>query len=74
MLFTKITQIPIGPINVQAWGLLVGLGMLVGLFIALAEAKRKGLNKESIRCFFNFRDIFDDWWQDYVHCALLGKF
>ncbi|EKD64131.1 MAG: hypothetical protein ACD_51C00066G0003, partial [uncultured bacterium] len=31
MQFTKITEIPLGPINVQAWGLLVGLGMLVGL-------------------------------------------
>ncbi|OGJ51752.1 prolipoprotein diacylglyceryl transferase [Candidatus Peregrinibacteria bacterium RIFOXYB2_FULL_41_88] len=48
MQFTKITEIPLGPINVQAWGLLVGLGMLVGLFFALAEAKRKGINKESI--------------------------
>jgi phosphatidylglycerol:prolipoprotein diacylglycerol transferase len=48
MLFTKITQIPLGPINIQAWGFMVGLGMLVGLFFALAEAKRKGINKEAI--------------------------
>ena len=48
MLFTKITQLPLGPIHIQIWGLMVGLGMLVGLFFALAEARRKGVKAEAI--------------------------
>lgn len=48
MNFTKITELPLGPINIQIWGLMVGLGMLVGLLFALKEAKRKGVNKEAV--------------------------
>lgn len=52
MEFTKITQIPIGPMHIQAWGLLVALGMLVGLFLSIKEAKKKGLKAD------HFYDMF----------------
>ncbi len=46
MEFTKITQIPIGPIHIQVWGLLVALGMLAGLFLSVKEAKRRGIKAD----------------------------
>lgn len=46
--FTKLTTIPLGPVSIQAWGLLVALGMLFGLVVALKEAKRRHLNREAI--------------------------
>ena len=46
--FTKITDIPIGPITLQAWGVMVALGMLVGLFVALKEAERKKIKSDSV--------------------------
>lgn len=46
--FTKITDIPLGPITLQAWGLMIALGMLVGLFVALKEAERKGIKSDSV--------------------------
>lgn len=38
--FTKITEIPIGPLTIQVWGLMVAIGMVVGLWFALKEADR----------------------------------
>jgi phosphatidylglycerol:prolipoprotein diacylglycerol transferase len=52
MTFTKITTIPVGPIDIQIWGLLVALGMLAGLLYTLREAKKRKMNTE------NFIDIF----------------
>jgi len=52
MEFTKITQIPIGPIHIQVWGLLVALGMLAGLFLSIKEAKKRGIKPDY------FYDIF----------------
>lgn len=46
--FTKITDIPLGPITLQAWGVMVALGMLIGLYVVLKEAERKGLKRDSI--------------------------
>ncbi|HCW32827.1 MAG: prolipoprotein diacylglyceryl transferase [Candidatus Peregrinibacteria bacterium GW2011_GWE2_39_6] len=46
--FTKITTIPLGPIPIQAWGLMVALGMLVGLWVALKEADRRKIKREII--------------------------
>ncbi|MBI2463330.1 prolipoprotein diacylglyceryl transferase [Candidatus Peregrinibacteria bacterium] len=46
--FTKITEIQIGFLSIKIWGLLVGIGMLAGLFIALKEAQRKGVKRELI--------------------------
>lgn len=46
--FTKITEIQIGFLSIKIWGLLVGIGMLAGLFIALKEAKRKGIKRELV--------------------------
>lgn len=52
MMFSKITTIGIGPVNIQIWGLLVALGMLLGLLLTLREAKKKKMNSE------NFIDVF----------------
>lgn len=41
MSFTKIAEIPLGPITIKVWGLLVALGMIAGLLLILKEAKRK---------------------------------
>ena len=49
MTFTKVTTIGIGPLNIQIWGLLVALGMLLGLIVTLHAAK---MNTE------NFIDMF----------------
>ena len=46
MEFTKITQIPIGPVHIQVWGLLVALGMLAGLFLSIKEAKKRGIKAD----------------------------
>ncbi|MFC1655859.1 prolipoprotein diacylglyceryl transferase [Patescibacteria group bacterium] len=52
MTFEKFSVIPIGPIQIQVWGLLVALGMLVALLFTLREAKRKKMRSEP------FIDIF----------------
>jgi phosphatidylglycerol:prolipoprotein diacylglycerol transferase len=46
--FTKITEIPFGPVDIQVWGLMVAFGMLMGLAVSLEEAKRKGVNKDHV--------------------------
>src|SRR3989339_1057491 len=49
MTFTKLTEIPIyGHFSIKIWGLMVAIGMLVGLFIATKEAKRKKQNPDEI--------------------------
>lgn len=52
MTFTKITTIPVGPVDIQIWGLLVALGMLAGLLYTLRASKKRKMNTE------NFIDIF----------------
>lgn len=52
MTFDKITTVPIGPVDIQVWGLLVALGMLMGLLYTLRAAKKSKMNTE------NFIDIF----------------
>ncbi len=52
MTFEKFTVIPIGPLQIQVWGLLVALGMLFALLFTLREAKRKKMKTEP------FIDIF----------------
>lgn len=46
--FTKITDIVIGPITLQAWGVMLALGLLVGLFVTLKEAERKKIKSDSV--------------------------
>lgn len=46
--FTKITEIPLGPVTIQVWGLMVAIGMLVGLWVALKEADRLKMKREVI--------------------------
>ncbi len=52
MTFAKITTIGVGPVNIQIWGLLVALGMLLGLLLTLREAKKRKMNSE------HFIDMF----------------
>lgn len=52
MTFEKLTAIPVGPVKIQVWGLLVALGMLAALLFTLREAKRKKMKTE------NFIDLF----------------
>lgn len=52
MTFEKINTIPVGPVDIQVWGLLVALGMLIGLLYTLRAAKKRKMNTE------NFIDIF----------------
>lgn len=46
--FTKITDIHLWFINIKVWGLMVAIGMLVGLFVAYQEAKRKNVSLDLI--------------------------
>lgn len=46
--FTKITEIPLGPIDIQVWGLLVATGMLVGLWVALRECDRLKIQRSLV--------------------------
>ncbi|MGG3941626.1 prolipoprotein diacylglyceryl transferase [Peribacillus psychrosaccharolyticus] len=39
--------VDLGPITVHWYGLIIGLGVLLGLFIAVREAERRGLDKET---------------------------
>jgi phosphatidylglycerol:prolipoprotein diacylglycerol transferase len=52
MNFQKITTLSIGPLDIQIWGLLVALGMLIALLLTMRNAKKKKMNSE------NFIDIF----------------
>ncbi|MHB0884746.1 MAG: prolipoprotein diacylglyceryl transferase [Bacillota bacterium] len=38
---------PIGPFHINLYGLAMGLGLLVGLFIALSEARRRGEDEDA---------------------------
>lgn len=46
--YFQYTTIPLGPITLQVWGLLVALGMLVGLWLFYRRAKREGLSGEIV--------------------------
>lgn len=41
-------HINIGPVTIYAWGFFVGLGFIVGLFYALKEAKKRGIDQKEI--------------------------
>ncbi len=41
-------KITLGPITLYTWGLMVGIAFIVGLFVALREAKRKGIEADKI--------------------------
>jgi len=44
--YFSLTQIPIGPLHIQVWGLFVSLGVATALICGHREAKRRGLSKE----------------------------
>lgn len=41
-------QIILGPLTIYTWGLFLGLSFVIGLLVALAEAKRKNINRDLI--------------------------
>jgi len=52
MMFSKVPTIGIGPVNIQIWGLLVAIGMLLALILTVKAAKKKKMNSE------HFIDMF----------------
>ncbi len=46
--YIEFTEISLGPITIQAWGLMVALGFLAGLLISIIEAKRKNIKADEI--------------------------
>lgn len=46
--FWQITEISIGPARIYTWGLMVGIGFLVGLWLTLGEARRHRLPTDPI--------------------------
>ncbi|MBU2566246.1 prolipoprotein diacylglyceryl transferase [Patescibacteria group bacterium] len=46
--FFQLTQIPIGPLNIQAWGTLVALGLLLGTWVSAKRAKTQGFEPKLI--------------------------
>jgi len=41
-------KITFGPITIYTWGLMIGLAFIVGLILALKEAKRKGVDSDKV--------------------------
>ena len=48
MPYFTYTQINLGAITLYTWGLMVGLGFLIGYWLALIEAKNKGIDQNKI--------------------------
>ncbi len=46
--YFSFTQIQLGPITIQVWGLMASLGFLTALFLSLREAKKSGIEEEKI--------------------------
>ncbi|MFZ6016000.1 MAG: prolipoprotein diacylglyceryl transferase [Patescibacteria group bacterium] len=46
--YFQFTKIPLGPITIQAWGLLVAMGLLFGTWVAARRAKSHGLDPKHI--------------------------
>jgi len=42
------TLFSVGPFSIHFFGVMIALGILIGYFVALKEAKRKGLDEESL--------------------------
>jgi phosphatidylglycerol:prolipoprotein diacylglycerol transferase len=50
--YIRITEIHLGPVTLQAWGLLVALGLVLAGLISIRRAKREGLDAEMISNIF----------------------
>ena len=48
MLYFSFTQIQLGPIILYSWGLMVGLAFVIGYWLALREAKKKGIDQNKV--------------------------
>lgn len=47
--YFRFTVIPVGPVDLQVWGLMVALGILAAVAVAAREAKRAGLDPDVMR-------------------------
>ncbi|MFH1781985.1 MAG: prolipoprotein diacylglyceryl transferase [Patescibacteria group bacterium] len=43
-----VTYIPLGPLNIQVWGLLVSLGIGAAILVSYYQARKKGLDEKKI--------------------------
>ena len=46
--YQPFNAIPIGPITIYMWGIMVAIAFLVGTYFAVKEAKRRGMNVDKI--------------------------
>jgi phosphatidylglycerol:prolipoprotein diacylglycerol transferase len=46
--YGPITEIHLGPITIQTWGLMVALGFIVGIFLILHQARREGYKVDKL--------------------------
>jgi phosphatidylglycerol:prolipoprotein diacylglycerol transferase len=47
----RFTYIPLGPVHIQVWGLMVATGLVVATLVGMRESRRRGLDPE---IFFDF--------------------
>jgi len=45
--YFQLTTIPFGPVQIQVWGLMVAIGILVGGWVAAGMAEKRGLSKKT---------------------------
>ncbi len=45
--YFRFTSIPLGPVHIQVWGLLVATGIVVATLVGRREARRRGLDPEA---------------------------
>lgn len=46
--YFELKTIPLGPLTIQAWGLMVALGIFVGAWVGARMAKRRGLDPSAV--------------------------
>ncbi len=46
--YFQLTQIDLGPLSIQVWGMLVALGLLVGTWVSANRAKQQGIDPKLI--------------------------
>jgi phosphatidylglycerol:prolipoprotein diacylglycerol transferase len=46
--YFELHVIPIGPLNIQVWGLFVSIGIVAGTWVATLAARRRGLDQNAV--------------------------
>src|SRR5690606_3002635 len=60
--YFALHTLPLGPIKIQVWGLLVAAGMVTAIWFGSREAKKRGLSADT---FFDFCSVI-------MLCAFVG--